>query len=163
MYHKKKINIVSNSHNPKGLLHTAPQTTINTSLDLGNVWHFCLRKNEQNDQSIVNQNSCQLIFSPKLYFKVNYLCKVSWKKKCKKCNPGYCENYLILGVAWRIYSTLASSSAPVATSTWTTGTGAVLDPVPRAATSKALAVAATLHYLNKSITDKHISKQVISE
>lgn len=83
MYHKKKINIVSNSHNPKGLLHTAPQTTINTSLDLGNVWHFCLRKNEQNDQSIVNQNSCQLIFSPKLYFKVNYLCKVSWKKNVK--------------------------------------------------------------------------------
>lgn len=85
------------------------------------------------------------------------------KKKNLKCNPGYCENYLILGVAWRIYSTLASSSAPVATSTWTAGTGAVLDPVPRAATSKALAVAATLHYLNKSIIDKHISKQVISE
>lgn len=58
-------------------------------------------------------------------------------------------------VAWIVLSTLASSPTPAGASTWTAGIGAILDPMPRAATSKALAVAAQLHYLDKNIA--HIS------
>lgn len=46
--------------------------------------------------------------------------------------------------------TLASSpGSSGTTSTWATGTGTVLDPMSRAATSIAIVVAAQLHYLNK--------------
>lgn len=48
----------------------------------------------------------------------------------------------------KTYSTLSSSPAP-ATSTSATGIRTMLDPMPRAATSKALAVAAHLHNLNR--------------
>lgn len=50
-----------------------------------------------------------------------------------------------------------SSPAPPSTSSCAAGTGAMLDPMPRAATSKTLTVAAHLHYLHAK-KPTHISK-----
>lgn len=84
------------------------------------------------------------------------MCPISNNKYCYKLITYvvyvvqvFCNSYHILGMVWIVYSTLASPPTP-ATSTCTTGIRAVLDPMPGAATSEALTVAAHLHYLNKN-------------
>lgn len=62
-----------------------------------------------------------------------------------RCIEKLCSTLAVVIV---MCNTLASSPAP-ATSTRPTGVGTVLDPVPRASATKALAVAAHLHNLNR--------------